>query len=345
MSKLWTTFLKDAKLSFNGLYFYIEIGLAFIFVAVMLFVVPENFESGQKINAFVNLDEPIKSQIEEQITSEDDSLLYDSRTALEDSLEKDRSAVGIEIKSNGSGEIIYDFVLQGYENDRIKSLLKSTVEGEFLSSIPGFESSVSYDVLEPDSQRLTDRANILPIYLTINVGLMGLFIIAAYIFLDKDEGVIKAYAVAPVKIWQYLAAKMLIMLLMGLITSIIPVLMLAGTDVNFLLLIVMVSSFNLFGSALGLFVSSFFDSMVKAMGGLYAAVMLMVLPSLSYFAPSFNPAWIKVFPSYPMMFAFRELLLKNGDTGYIWMQTVLFLILALLVFFAANLRFKKTLTV
>ena len=36
---------------------------------------------------------------------------------------------------------------------------------------------------------------------------MGFFIIAAYIFLDKKEGVIKAYAVTPSPVWKYLLSK------------------------------------------------------------------------------------------------------------------------------------------
>jgi hypothetical protein len=343
MKKLFTTFLKDAKLSFNGLYFYIEIGMAVIFIAVMLFVVPENFDQSQKLFAYINLDEPAKSQIMELVESESIEILSE-RSQVEEALSKDRSAVGVEIKTDGY-VLTYDLILQGYESENMKSMLKASIEGEFLSQIPGFTSAVSTSTLEENPQRLSDRVNVLPIYLTINVGMMGLFIIAAYIFLDKDEGVIKAYAVAPVKLWQYLASKMLIMLMMGLATSIMTVLAIAGTGVNFLHLFLLVVSFNLFGSALGLLISSFFDTMVKAMGGLYAGMMLLVLPVVSYFMPSFNPLWIRVFPSYPMMFSFRELLLEGGNTRYIYTQAGLFLVLGLIVFVAANIRFKKTLTV
>lgn len=344
MKKLLTTFLKDSKLSFNGLYFYIEIGMAIIFIAVMLFVVPENFDQSQRLVAYVNLEEPVKSQVLSLIEGEESIEILESRNQVKDALSKDRSAVGVEIKSENQS-LVYDLILQGYESESMKSMLKASIEGEFLSQIPGFSSKVNTTALENNPERLSDRVNILPIYLTINVGLMGLFIIAAYIFLDKDEGVIKAYAVAPVKLWQYLASKMLIMLMMGLLTSFMTVLALAGTKVNLFHLFLLVVSFNLFGSSLGLLISSFFDTMVKAMGGLYAGVMLMVLPVVSYFMPSFNPMWIKAFPSYPMMFAFRELLLVNGNTGYIYIQSGVFLILGFFIFAAANLRFKKTLTV
>jgi hypothetical protein len=344
MAKLWTTFLKDAKLSFQGLYFFIEVGLALIFIAVMLFVVPENFDPTQKAYVFLNMEQNVIDQLDADWTELDPSYLVTSRRALENALEEDRSAVGVEL-SQEDGSLVFDFVFQGHESPELRSFLKGTLEASFLTQVPGFESRVEEQVLEPDANRLTDRENVLPIYLTMNMGLMGLFVIAAYIFLDKDEGVIKAYAVAPVHIWQYLASKVLIMLVMGIITSLMVVVALTGFRVNFFLLLGLVASFNLFGSALGLLISSFFDTMTKAMGALYAAIMIMLLPVISYFAPSFNPVWLQFFPTYPMLFSFRSLLLEDVNMGYMGTSIGVYLLLGGILFALATLRFKKTLTV
>ena len=344
MRKLWMTFLKDAKLSFNGFYFYMEIGMALIFIAVLLFVVPENFESSQTFYVTTELESSDAENVGRFLGDSDDVTMLSNRTEIENAMKKDRSSVGAVIKKN-EDKFVYEMVLQGYENESMKNLIKAGIEGEILSQIPGFSSDISVRPLEQDSEKLSDRINILPIYLTMNVGLMGLFIIAAYIFLDKEEGVIRAYAVAPVEVWQYLASKMMIMLMMGLITSFITVLAIAGFDVNYLYLFGLIVAFNTFGSALGLLVSSFFNTMVKAMGVLYVFIMIMMIPAISYLMPSFNPFWIKWFPSYPMMFSLRELLLKNGDQSYILMQIGIYLVLGLILFVAANHRFKKTLTV
>lgn len=56
MQKLWTTFIKDIKLSYKGIYFYMEIGMAVVFILVMLFAVPENFDRTQTFYAFVEID-------------------------------------------------------------------------------------------------------------------------------------------------------------------------------------------------------------------------------------------------------------------------------------------------
>lgn len=344
MRKLWMTFLKDAKLSFNGLYFYMEIGMALIFIAVLLFVIPENFESSQKFYVAMELEGTDTDAVQRLMGSSDDVTVVDNRSEIESAMKKDRSAVGAVIRKN-ENKFVYEMILQGYENESMKNLIRAGIEGEVLSQIPGFSSEITVRTLEMNSEKLSDRVNLIPVYLTMNVGMMGLFIIAAYIFLDKEEGVIKAYAVAPVEVWQYLASKMMIMLMMGLITSFVTVLAIVGFNINYLYLLGLIVAFNTFGSALGLFISSFFNTMVKAMGVMYVFIMMMMLPTISYLMPSFNPVWIKVFPSYPMMFSLRELMFENGDHGYIVMQIGTYLLLGLLLFIAANHRFKKTLTV
>ncbi len=338
MKKLWITFLKDVKLSFNGLYFYIEVGMALIFILIMLFVVPEDFNQSQNLHLFLS-DE--LSGFENRF----DALptLHDSKMALENALSEDRSAIGIAL-SIRENRMSYELILQGYESDALKDLMKTLIEGEALMTTQP-ELGIFERQLDLKPERLTDRQNILPIYLTMNVALMGLFIIAAYIFLDKDEGVIRAYAVTPVHIWQYLVSKMMIMAIMGIGTSIMVCLALVGTRINYPLLIGLVLVFNLFGSALGLLISSFFNTMIKAMGTLYAAIMILMFASISYFMPAFNPYWIKWFPSYAMLFSFRELLLVNGNLSYVYSTIGVFAIAGIVIFLIANWRFKKTLTI
>lgn len=344
MRKLWMTFLKDAKLSFKGLYFYMEMGMALIFIAVLLFVIPENFESTQKFYVAMEIESAEMDAVQGVMGDTDNVIVLNNRAEIEAAMQKDRSSVGAVIKKN-EDKYIYEMVLQGYENESMKNLIRIGIEGEILAQMPGGQIEIPVRTLENNSEKLSDRINIIPIYLTMNVGMMGLFIIAAYIFLDKEEGVIKAYAVAPVKVWQYLASKMMIMLMMGLITSFLTVLVIVGFEINYLYLFGLIVAFNTFGSALGLFISSFFNTMVKAMGVMYVFIMIMMLPAISYLMPSFNPTWIKLFPSYPMMFSLRELLFENGDQSYILMQIGIYLVLGLLLFIAANHRFKKTLTV
>lgn len=340
MKKLLATFLNDAKLSFRGLYFYIEVAMAAIFIMVMVFVVPENFDASQHIYLLDQTTNQSMAKVFEGADVEN----FESRQALEKALEDNRSAVGLALSQDGD-KIVYDFVLQGFESDRMVETLKATVEAQLRRVASGSFDFPRVINLEEKTQPLSNKAFILPVYLALNIGLMGLFIIAAYIFLDKEEGVIKAFAVTPVSIFQYLMSKAMIMMMTGLVTCLPIVLILHGLDANYLWLVLAVMSFSFFGSALGLVVSSFFDSMMKSMGALYLLIMIMILPSISYFMPAFNPPWMTFIPSYHMLFTFRDILLNQGNTAYILTSIGVFALIGAGLMGFATIRFKKSITV
>lgn len=343
--KLLYTFLKDIQLSMKSFYFYIEIGFALIFVAVLMFVVPENFEPTVTVYAHLDLPEAVQAGAEEAMAAEGyDIIRLSSREAVESELASNRDAVGLAVSMEGP-KVVYDYILQGYEGEKFRNILQTTIEGNFARMVPGFTEATSVRTIEVDSEKLSDRLNILPVFLGLNAAFMGLFIIAAYIFLDKDEGTIKAFAVTPAKVWHYLASKMGVMLVTGLVSGLIATLFVAGQKAHYFHLIMLIISLNIFGSALGLFISSFFDSMTKAMGWLYVSIIILAFAAVSYYMPAFSPLIIRLLPSYPMLFAFRETLYEAADLGYVYANVLGFAAAGVVFFLLSNYRFKKTLTV
>ena len=97
-------------------------------------------------------------------------------------------------------------------------------------------------------------------------------------------------------------------------------------------------------ASLGLLVASFFDTIAKAFGVMYGIMIVLMVPAFSYYIPSFDPLWLRFFPTYPMLQGFKEILL-NGDGAYVLTYSLAFLAGGLALFLLANIRFKKTLTV
>jgi len=345
MNKLLYSFLKDMKLSLRGFYFYLEIIFALIFIAVLVFVVPENFDKSKTIYAHIALDESHARIVQEALKKTDDEIiLLKSRDEIVSMLNKNRSSVGLYV-SFENNKPVFEYILQGYENVKLRNILEVSIKTGFASQIPGYRSVTRTTTIDSNAQKLPDRINILPVFLALNAAFMGLFIIASYIFLDKDEGTIKAFAVTPASVTQYLLSKMGVMLISGLVSGLLAVLAVAGSNVSYFHLILLLIAFNLFGSAMGLLISSFFNTMSKAMGWLYVSIIVLGIAAVSYYMPAFSPFVIRLLPSYPMLFAFRETLLKQPDLSYIYTNTAVFLLLAAVVFLLANSRFKKTLTV
>jgi hypothetical protein len=343
---MFYTFLKDIKLSLKSFYFYMEIGFALVFVAVMVFLVPKQFETTVKIYAAVELPGPMKQIAERSIQNDDryEIVMLNSRREVVEHLQEDRGAAGIAVGQE-AGKITFDFIMQGFENKNVKNILETSLRGGIISGMTEIEDRTAIKILEAESGNLSDRLNILPVFLTMNAGFMGLFIIASYVFLDKGEGTIRAFAVTPGKVWQYLGAKVGVILVTGIVSGLISVIPLAGDRANYLYLTVLLICTNIFGSALGLFIASFFDSMQKAMGWLYVVILILGAAGISYFVPSFSPLIIRVLPSYPMFYGFREALLPNGDALVVFGYSAIFIAAGTVVFLAANFRFKRTLTV
>lgn len=343
--KVLATFIKDLRVSFKTFYIYIELVMALIFIAVLLFVIPENFTPNEVMYASIDGDTPSNMIIEELEKDGTGSVvLVDTKEEIIRNMEEDRNSAGV-IISTEDQKLSFDIILQGYENQKHRNMIEKALISYFARELPDYESVTNITTLNNRDNKLNERINLLPLFLLLNSAFTGLFIVAAYIFMDKEEGTIRSFAVTPAKVWQYLVSKMGMMLVTGLFTGIMTTLLVAGSQANYFHLVLLLIATNAFGTTIGLFISSFYDSIIKAMGAIFLVIVMFAFASTSYFLPSFSPLIIRILPSYPMLFAFREVFLEQPNISYIYYNVVGFSLLAILFFLWANHRFKKTLTI
>jgi hypothetical protein len=252
------------------------------------------------------------------------------------------SEIGATAVMNARGKVSYTYYLQGYETDRLKSLLyiSHSKSPSLINAKKDKQVIRTLGVMET----LNNRENLVPIFIAYMGSLMGFFIVMAYIFYDKAEGVIRAFAVTPSSIWKYLITKIFVILTTVVVSSSIITIPVMGGQPNYLLfyIFLIITTFAL--ASLGLLVASFFDNISKAFGVMYAIMISLMLPGFSYYIPSFDPLWLRFFPSSPLLQGFKEIML-NGDAGYVLIYSLIFLAGGLVLFVLADMRFKKTLTV
>ena len=75
------------------------------------------------------------------------------------------------------------------------------------------------------------------------------------------------------------------------------------------------------------------------------SVIVLAFAAVSYYMPAFSPLIIRLLPSYPMLFAFRETMYDQSNLSYIYTTAGGFAVAAALFFLLSNYRFKRTLTV
>lgn len=367
--KLWYSFTKELKLSATGFYFYVEIAMAGIFLALLLLVIPENFET--KSTEYVYLDVP--TQVEEslidsfivldldqkaeevEIKSSGDKILVDyyetedKKIYLTHSeadaiqLADTEKALGA-VVSLGDEGVVYDYYLQGYESDKFKNLYK-VFHVKDVNSATDALNNQRVEIISENFEGLSDRENVVPMFLTFNGSLMGLFIISAYIFLDKNEGIVTAYAVTASPLWMYLLSKIGVVMVTSTITSLIIVVPVMGLQPNYLMMLLFLFTTGFFISSLGLYLSSFYDNIMQSFGVMYLLIVAMLIPNIAYMMPSWSPGWVKFIPTFYFLQSFKETMLVEGDMMYVLMTSMAFLVLGIAIFFLSNLRFKKTLTI
>jgi hypothetical protein len=369
--KLWYSFIKEMKLSSKSWYFYIELGMAVVLLLILLFVVPENFDSKGEEYLYLDLPQVVSERLKEDLLEEDidgtpqllqveandmtyPAELYDTEESeiyLLESMEALRAfseserVPAVHVRVNEDNQIVQTYYLQGYETQKLRNLLlvfQNRKAGHDV--IEDYSDNIVVRSLYQDADPLSDRENIIPVFLTFNGSLMSLFIIAAYIFLDKDEGIIKAYAVTASSVWHYLLSKIGVIIITSIVTTLIVTIPIMGTQPNYPAMMLFLVTSGFFAASLGLFLTSYYKDIAQAFGALYIVIVIMIMPNISYFTPSWDPDWVKVIPSYVMLQSFKEIISVNGNMSYVMLASLGFAVLGIDIFILANYRFKKTLT-
>ncbi len=209
------------------------------------------------------------------------------------------SEMGITVAMNPYGKVSNKYYLQGYETDRLKSLLY-ILQNESRDVVNAKKDKQVVRTLEV-METLNNRENWVPVIIAYMGSLMGFFIVMAYIFYDKAEGVIRAFAVTPSSIWKYLISKVFVLLTTVVVSSSIITIPVMGGQPNYLLFYIFLIITTFAIASLGLLVASFFDSISKSFGVMYAIMISLMIPAFSYYIPSFDPLWLRFVPTYPLL--------------------------------------------
>ncbi len=369
--KLWYSFSKEIILSSKSWYFYIEIGMAVVLLMILLFVVPEDFDNRSKEYMYLELPKALEEKYRDSLLDEDldetvrlvevkangsffmaelyeteesEIYLLDSIDAL-NAFSNTERVPAVHVRVNEKDQIVHTYYLQGYETQKLKNILM-VYNNRFASNkiIEEYSDNIQVRSLFQELEPLSDRQSMLPVFLTFNGSLMSLFVIAAYIFLDKNEGIIKAYAITASTVWQYLLSKIGVIILTSILTSLVITIPIMGLQPNYpaMLLFLVTSSF--FAASLGLYLTSFYKDIIEAFGVMYILIVIMIMPNISYFTPGWDPDWVKIIPSYIMLQSFKEIITVNGNMAYVMVASLAFAVLGLNIFILANDRFNKTLT-
>lgn len=339
---------KDIINGYRNYFFVVTIFIAVFFGLIINFVVPEDTSIKPDIYIYNSYDGEyaglMDGIIEGSQQKHSNMYMLKSRREVVESMKDNFNSIGLVILEK-SGLPNMEFIMQGYENEKIVNTLILSMEDDIKKKIYG-DINIDTIVLKQDME-LADipfNKSILPMFLVMEPVLLGFIMILALVFMEKDEGTIKAYMVSPGGVSEYLAAKIVFMIILGWISAVISTLMVVGVNADYIKLLSIVTVGGIFASGLGLIVSSFFDNLSKSMVWIMIVSILLSLPFISYFVPSFAPNYIRLIPTYSLLFAMKEAVFPTGNTAIIYNTLITFFILAVINYILALLAYRYNLS-
>ena len=159
--------------------------------------------------------------------------------------------------------------------------------------------------------------NTIPIFIVLEVIILGFMLVSIMMFQEKQEGTVLAYRVTPSGTLTYITSKSLLFLVSSLIYGGIIILFTMGVKVNFIYLFLIISLSSLLMTLVGLFVGIFFNDISGWFPWGILILVINTVPIISYVNPTFSPLWVKAIPSYYVLFSVREILFSTGKSGFI----------------------------
>ncbi|MFZ5824994.1 MAG: ABC transporter permease [Bacillota bacterium] len=347
LRRIWTSAVRDTKVTFRNHYYTVTIAFALFYLALIIWVIPS--EATVKHATYL-LDQTVDGRVAAAALQQNEEgrlHLVSSVEEMRTALQKNRNAVGVAI-AEGEPLPAATLFFQGHENPRLRALLAVSTE-EWLRQIEGEArpAPVAIETValrgESPPAKVDLNRSLVPLFLFSDAAMLGLMLIAALIFFEKEEGTLRAYLVTPGRIWEYLLAKALALALVALAFTAVLVPPILGTGPNYLYLAGLMALGAVMTALLGALIAVWFENLTQFLFPAIGIVSAISLPAGAYFVPSFSPLWLRYLPTYPMIFGLREASFPSGSPEVVHNAMLILLAANLVLLLLASLAFRRRL--
>ncbi|MEA5038367.1 MAG: ABC transporter permease [Clostridiaceae bacterium] len=155
-----------------------------------------------------------------------------------------------------------------------------------------------------------------PVFICFEALITGFILGGALMLAEKEEGTVNALRIAPMGVFRYLISKTLLFGLIGTLYSVLICCLTVGFKISWLPFLLLAFFGTTVFTLVGLAYTTFFRDMS---GWFFSTALLLsinMLPLISFELPSFSPGWIRVIPSYPLLFAFNAVMF-GGEVDFL----------------------------
>lgn len=203
------------------------------------------------------------------------------------------------------------------------------------------------DLLTLTHKNISTSRSLLYEYLIIMVLMMTIFLGAVVpgfnLIHEKETKAVKALNISPMTLADYLAARGVLAVSIGLVTAVLVTLILAGTAVNYWLLMAALLVSALLTTLLTLLVGTFADNQISAIAVLKIIMpVYLALPLIAMFIPEKFQFLFWILPNYWQFQMLKTVILGAGEP--FWLSAALTLSLSIAFLAALTPTLKNRLT-
>jgi hypothetical protein len=314
MRRLFALFGQDLLLAWRNGHVAVVIAIAVLMIAVVIFL-PAQIDTGPGEYVLDTIPgAPVRGALAD-LGANIDGLPAD-RAEFESLLEANRDAVGVVIGGSLDRPLVEIIQRTAVPEESI-NLLTATLDLVLRGLQTGTVPDVPVERLRPQAESIPMNLVGIPVFLAFEVGILGFLLVAVFVFSEKQEGTIRAYRVTPGGLWAYIGSKALVFTVLALLYGVVVVAVGLGFAVNWPAILALVVWASLFMTVFGLGFAAWFRNLSHWFFPGLAVLVLNMLPFFAYIYPVFNPAWLRIVPSYALVFALREALFPTGDAALI----------------------------
>jgi ABC-type Na+ efflux pump permease subunit len=351
LRRLWTSLRRDNLINLRNHFYTVQLLVAVIYV-VTVWLTPETLSVKPDVYlADLTADGRFAAHAQQEAPAPGTTgelFLLDSAEAVQQALQENRSSVGIVLREGADSPLPQvSLYFQGHENAKVRNLLAVAVEDELreLYQQP-WQSTVAVQVEQLRGGAARDislREMLVPILLFSDAGMVGLMFIAALVFMEKEEGTLRAYLVTPGRVWEYLLSKALTLAWIAILFTLILVPVTIGLGANYLHLLAIIVLGSLMTSLFGAAIAVYFDNFTQFLLPMIGIVMIIGLPAMAYFMPGFSPLWMRWLPTYPFVFGLREAVFPSGNPQIVYTALLVLAGTSAVLLALGSLSFKRQL--
>ncbi|MFW5896525.1 MAG: ABC transporter permease [Bacillota bacterium] len=229
---------------------------------------------------------------------------------LRAAMETDPAARGLVFEGHGDSTFV-TVHLQGGESRREQRALEALGEGLSRRSVEG-DFGLPVNSIGIPGERPPFNLSMVPMFLGLEVALVGLFLATVMVFTEKSEGTVKAYSVTPRGAWIYLGSKLVATSILTLVYGTLLYVTTLGPDSGYVASMGLILLGSAAITSAGLALATHFDGLSDFIYPMIGISLALGLPALVYLSPSVTIPGLRFIPTHPLVFGLREILFPTG---------------------------------